>query len=192
MAMVQGVGQVLPIDVRASRPDGFDSILSAVVVAFECVEAATGRESKAAHHQGKSPIMVRREIDMVAAWSVDRLGRSLQDLVSFLAELHAGRCELYLHQQVLDTSTPAGRALFGMLSVFADSALQSLSNPGRPCRPFAPLIPSSLNVATTSHPWRRAASISSRSWLVTVCRPSTPADTAQLAWCAPSTNVRFL
>jgi DNA invertase Pin-like site-specific DNA recombinase len=41
-------------------------------------------------------------------------------LVGFLAELQASRCELYLHQQVLDTSTPAGRALFGMLSVFAD------------------------------------------------------------------------
>jgi DNA invertase Pin-like site-specific DNA recombinase len=64
--------------------------------------------------------VVRREIDMVAAWSVDRLGRSLQDLVGFLAELQASRCELYLHQQGLDTSTPAGRALFGMLSVFAD------------------------------------------------------------------------
>src|SRR5262249_25973190 len=38
----------------------------------------------------------------------------------FLSELSASRCELYLHQQGLDTSTPAGRALFGMLSVFAD------------------------------------------------------------------------
>jgi hypothetical protein len=64
--------------------------------------------------------IIRREIDMVAAWSVDKLGRSLQDLVAFLAELQASRCELYLHQQGLDTSTPAGRALFGTLSVFAD------------------------------------------------------------------------
>jgi DNA invertase Pin-like site-specific DNA recombinase len=64
--------------------------------------------------------IVRREIDMVATWSVNRLGRSLQDLVAFLAELQASRCELYLHQQGLDTSTPAGRALFGTLSVFAD------------------------------------------------------------------------
>jgi DNA invertase Pin-like site-specific DNA recombinase len=51
---------------------------------------------------------------------VDRLGQSLQGLVSFLAELQASRCELYLHQQGLDTSTPAGPAVFGMLSVFAD------------------------------------------------------------------------
>ncbi len=62
----------------------------------------------------------RREIDMVAAWSVDRLGRSLQDLVSFLGELHAKDVDLYLHQQGLDTSTPAGRAMFQMLGVFSE------------------------------------------------------------------------
>jgi DNA invertase Pin-like site-specific DNA recombinase len=45
---------------------------------------------------------------MVMAWSVDRLGRSLQDLVAFLGELHAKRVDLYLHQQGLDTTTPAG------------------------------------------------------------------------------------
>jgi Resolvase, N terminal domain len=45
------------------------------------------------------------------AWSVDRLGRSLQDLVGFLSELHALRIDLYLHQQGLDTTTPAGKAM---------------------------------------------------------------------------------
>ena len=48
---------------------------------------------------------------MVMAWSVDRLGRSLQDLVGFLSELHALRIDLYLHQQGLDTRTPAGKAM---------------------------------------------------------------------------------
>jgi DNA invertase Pin-like site-specific DNA recombinase len=57
---------------------------------------------------------------MVAAWSVDRLGRSLQDLVGFLTELHALSCDLYLHQQALDTSTPSGRAMFQMCGVFAE------------------------------------------------------------------------
>jgi DNA invertase Pin-like site-specific DNA recombinase len=56
----------------------------------------------------------------VAAWSVDRLGRSLQDLVAFLSEINSRRVDLYLHQQGLDTSSPAGRAMFGMLSVFAE------------------------------------------------------------------------
>lgn len=62
----------------------------------------------------------RRRFDMVAAWSVDRLGRSLQDLVGFLTEIHALRVDLYLHQQAIDTSSPAGRALFQMLGVFAE------------------------------------------------------------------------
>lgn len=62
----------------------------------------------------------RREIDIVAAWSVDRLERSLQHLIAFLGELDAVGCDLYLHQQSLDTTTPAGRALFQMLGVFAE------------------------------------------------------------------------
>jgi DNA invertase Pin-like site-specific DNA recombinase len=64
--------------------------------------------------------VARKEFDMVAVWSVDRLGRSLQHLVSFLSEINARCVDLYLHTQGLDTSTPAGRALFGMLSVFSE------------------------------------------------------------------------
>src|SRR4051812_37559602 len=41
----------------------------------------------------------KREFDVIMAWSVDRLGRSLQDLVKFLGEVHALRIDLYLHQQ---------------------------------------------------------------------------------------------
>ena len=63
---------------------------------------------------------VRREFDLVAAWSVDRLGRSLQDLVGFLTELHDAGVDLYLHQQALDTTTPSGRAMFQMMGVFAE------------------------------------------------------------------------
>jgi DNA invertase Pin-like site-specific DNA recombinase len=65
-------------------------------------------------------VVTRREIDVVAAWSVDRLGRSLQDLVGFLAELKGAGVDLYLHAQALDTTTPAGRALFQMLGVFSE------------------------------------------------------------------------
>jgi DNA invertase Pin-like site-specific DNA recombinase len=61
----------------------------------------------------------KREYDVVMAWSVDRLGRSLQDLVGFLGELHALNIDLFLHQQGLDTRTPAGTAMFQMLGVFA-------------------------------------------------------------------------
>lgn len=64
--------------------------------------------------------IARREFDQVAAWSVDRLGRSLQDLIGFLGELHAKGVDLYLHQQGLDTGTPAGKAMFQMMGVFAE------------------------------------------------------------------------
>ena len=62
----------------------------------------------------------RRKFDIVMAWSADRLGRSLQDLVAFLSELHALGIELYLYQLGLDTTTPAGKAMFQMLGVFAE------------------------------------------------------------------------
>ena len=62
----------------------------------------------------------RRKFEMVMAWSVDRLGRSLQDLVAFLSELHAARVDLFLHQQGIDTTTPAGKAMFQMMGVFAE------------------------------------------------------------------------
>jgi DNA invertase Pin-like site-specific DNA recombinase len=61
-----------------------------------------------------------REFDMVAAWSVDRLGRSLTDLLSILQGLHDKGVDLFLHQQGLDTSTTAGKAMFQMLGVFAE------------------------------------------------------------------------
>jgi DNA invertase Pin-like site-specific DNA recombinase len=64
--------------------------------------------------------VARREVDMVAAWSVDRLGRSLTDLLDLLRELHAKGVDLFLHQQGLDTSTPSGRAMFQMMGVFAE------------------------------------------------------------------------
>ena len=62
----------------------------------------------------------RKRFDLIASWSVDRLGRSLQNLISFLSEIHAKKVDLYLHQQGMDTTTPAGKALFQMMGVFAE------------------------------------------------------------------------
>jgi DNA invertase Pin-like site-specific DNA recombinase len=61
-----------------------------------------------------------REFSIIMAWSVDRLGRSLQHLVGFLDEIHAKGVDLYLHQQNIDTSTPSGKAMFQMAGVFAE------------------------------------------------------------------------
>ena len=63
---------------------------------------------------------VRGEFQLVAAWSVDRLGRSLQHLVNGLSDLHDAGVGLFLHQQAIDTTTPEGRAMFQMLGVFAE------------------------------------------------------------------------
>jgi DNA invertase Pin-like site-specific DNA recombinase len=62
----------------------------------------------------------RGRFDVVMAWSVDRLGRSLADLISGLQELHSAKVDLFLQQQALDTTTPAGRAMFQMMGVFAE------------------------------------------------------------------------
>jgi DNA invertase Pin-like site-specific DNA recombinase len=51
---------------------------------------------------------------------VDRLGRSLPDLVTFLSEIHALKIDLYLRQQGIETTTPAGEAMFQMMGVFAE------------------------------------------------------------------------
>jgi DNA invertase Pin-like site-specific DNA recombinase len=64
--------------------------------------------------------VARKDFDVVASWSVDRLGRSLIDLVGLLQDLHSIGVDLYLHQQGINTTTPAGKALFGMMGVFAE------------------------------------------------------------------------
>lgn len=62
----------------------------------------------------------RSRFDVIMAWSVDRLGRSLPDLLNTLSSLHGANVDLFLHRQAVDTTTPAGRALFQMLGVFAE------------------------------------------------------------------------
>jgi DNA invertase Pin-like site-specific DNA recombinase len=83
------------------------------------VSGAKGR----AERPGLDELMkavARRDVDMVAAWSVDRLGRSLQGLLEVLMEFRAKGVDLYLHQQGIDTSTPGGKAMYQMLGVFAE------------------------------------------------------------------------
>jgi DNA invertase Pin-like site-specific DNA recombinase len=91
----------------------------AAIYADEGISGAKGREGRPGLDSLLKAVS-RKEIDLVAAWSVDRLGRSLQDLVSFLNELNAKKVDLYLHQQGLDTTTPAGKAMFQVMGVFAE------------------------------------------------------------------------
>ncbi len=83
------------------------------------ISGAKGRDQRPAFDR-LCRAATRREVDVVMAWSVDRLGRSLQDLVAFLGDLQASDVDLYLHQQGVDTTTPGGRALFQMMGVFAE------------------------------------------------------------------------
>ncbi len=83
------------------------------------ISGAKGRNGRPAFDR-LCKAATRREIDVVMAWSVDRLGRSLQDLVAFLSELQASKVDLYLDRQGIDTTTPGGKALFQMMGVFAE------------------------------------------------------------------------
>ena len=83
------------------------------------ISGSKGRDARPGLDQALKEA-TRRRYDILAAWSVDRLGRSLQDVVNAMQELRGAGVGLFLHQQALDTTTPAGKAMFGMLAVFGE------------------------------------------------------------------------
>ena len=62
----------------------------------------------------------RRKFDVVMAWAIDRLGRSLIDLLRTIQDLEAVGVDLYLDQQHLDTTTPTGKLLFHVTGAFSE------------------------------------------------------------------------
>ena len=62
----------------------------------------------------------RARFDVVMAWALDRLGRSLADLIGTLRSLEDAHVDLFLHQQAIDTTTPAGRMFFHVTGAFAE------------------------------------------------------------------------
>jgi DNA invertase Pin-like site-specific DNA recombinase len=96
------------------------------------ISGAKGRDKRPAFDK-LLKAAARKEFDVIMAWSVDRLGRSLQHLVEFLRDIHAKKIDLYLHQQRIDTTTPAGKAMFQMVGTFAEferSMIQARVNAG--------------------------------------------------------------
>ena len=83
------------------------------------ISGAKGRENRIAFN-ALCEAAIRREFDIIMAWSVDRLGRSLQQLVEFLSDIHAKKIDLYLHKQGIDTTTQTGKAMFHLCGVFAE------------------------------------------------------------------------
>jgi DNA invertase Pin-like site-specific DNA recombinase len=62
----------------------------------------------------------RARFDVMMVWAMDRLGRSLADLIETLRTLEAAHVDLFLHQQAIDTTTPAGRMFFHVTGAFAE------------------------------------------------------------------------
>jgi DNA invertase Pin-like site-specific DNA recombinase len=63
---------------------------------------------------------VQRQFGMLAVWASDRLGRSVPNLIEVLQTIRTTGIQFYVHSQALDTTTPSGRAMFGMLAVFGE------------------------------------------------------------------------
>ena len=88
-------------------------------ISDEGISGAKGRDER----QGFDELIkgsVKNEWDIILVWDVSRLGRSLQHLVSFLEDIQSANCDMYIHQSGIDTSTPSGKMMFGMLSVFSE------------------------------------------------------------------------
>ncbi len=83
-------------------------------------DTISGSKSKRVGLDALMGAVMRKEIDVVMAWDVSRLGRSLQHLISLLSDIHSKDVGLYLHQQGVDTTTPSGKAMFSMMGVFAE------------------------------------------------------------------------
>ena len=62
----------------------------------------------------------RRHFDVAMAWAIDRIGRSLIDLLGTIQTLEACGVDLYLDQQAIDTTTPAGKLMLQMTGAFAE------------------------------------------------------------------------
>src|SRR5210317_482035 len=88
-------------------------------ISDEGISGATGRDVR----KGFDELIkgsIKNEWDIILVWDVSRLGRSLKHLLSFLEDIQSANCDMYIHQSGIDTSTPSGKMMFGMLSVFSE------------------------------------------------------------------------
>src|SRR5690242_5139388 len=92
-----------------------------IVAAYEDagISGAKGRDKR----PGLDKLLrdaTRARFDVAMGWALDRLGRSLADLIDTLKTLEGASVDLFLHQQAIDTTTPAGRMFFHVCGAFAE------------------------------------------------------------------------
>ena len=94
---------------------------------WEIVEEYTDEGISGSHGRNRRPSFdrllkdsVRGKFEGILVWDISRLGRSLQDLISFLNDIQSKNIDLYIHQQGIDTTTPSGKMMFQMIGVFSE------------------------------------------------------------------------
>jgi DNA invertase Pin-like site-specific DNA recombinase len=83
------------------------------------ISGAKGRDGRPGLNQMLKDAQ-RRKFDVIMAWAIDRLGRSLIDLLGTIQTLEVSSVDLYLDQQAIDTTTPAGKLMFQVCGAFAE------------------------------------------------------------------------
>lgn len=83
------------------------------------ISGSKGRTERPAFDQLHKMIS-RKEADIVVCWSIDRLGRSITDLVNLMTEIEAKGMNFYSHLQAIDSRTPAGKLSFAIFSAIAE------------------------------------------------------------------------
>ena len=112
----QNVDNQLRILRKVARQKGIEVVRE---ISDEGISGAKGRDER----KGFDELIkgsIKQEWDIILCFDVTRLGRSLQDLISFLEEIQSAKCDLYIHQSGIDSSTPSGKMMFQMLGVFSE------------------------------------------------------------------------
>ena len=121
----------LYLRVSTDRQDTDNQALRLAEVAkargWEIVETYTDAGISGAKGRDKRPALdkllkdaSRRRFDVLMVWAIDRLGRSLVDLIGTVQTLEACGVDLYVDQQSVDTTTPAGKLVFHIFGAIAE------------------------------------------------------------------------
>lgn len=86
----------------------------------------SGKNDRRPHFQSMLKDSIAGRFNVLLAWHIDRLGRSLVDVINNVQTIQAANVELILHQQSIDTTTSVGKAMISMCAVFAELELSMM------------------------------------------------------------------